>query len=81
MYVDRKISPGILLDRKDLFSRLRQGCERPALLLKRQEDLFFLLTSHKKFFQCLLIQFPLSHIVVERLNPIVLILQDLIKIP
>lgn len=81
MYVDRKISPGILLDRKNLFPRLRQRCERPAFLLKCQEDFFFLLASHKKFFQCLLIQFPLSHIVVKRLDPLVLILQDFIKIP
>ena len=74
-------SPGIFFDGKRLFPILDQRDKCPALLFQRQKDLFFLLTAYKKFLQCMLIQFPFTHIIIKCLDSLILILEDFIKIP
>ena len=73
MYINQKVPPGILLDRKDLLPGLSQGNERPALLLQCQEYLFLLLAADQEFLQRLLIQLPFTHIVVKGLDPSVFV--------
>ena len=79
-HIDLQISPGVLFDRKRLLARLRQRHESAALFLESEEDLLFLLAADKEFFQPVLVQFPLAHIVVESLYPHIFIFQDLIEI-